>query len=416
MSPQDQIAAQAAEHDRPNTQNGTEARIALAAQRVRAHAERAELESAAALRLSGRTTVPLSEAVEELDEMVRASWTWPRSLGSGGDARNEINKSIWDIREALVNNPRWVRAVNIAFAAESEPSSHYKRVVGTMELELAPARDALANRTIRLAHAEADLEQWQARPEWLRTIQGWFADTEERLRQKVDAAHADVATAQDELDEVYARAEALANQAIAAEKSAHREERLGAWCDLELIETPLRAAFLEREMLTTEFVNHDVQPLSAAPHNQPLMMRGVTDAPALTFIVLESPTTTYLADWGALSEQSKNDVQLSIPGDTFHHGRSEDGASTLRLGELAPLRPGLRDFEGEVGATQHQNGQLVAFHFTDRSGCARWMKPYANDLLTELRGDTDAIRTGNHIWIENGRVRLARTPTLGVQR
>jgi hypothetical protein len=416
MSPEVPIAAETADHQRPTTENQTAARLALGAQRVRAHAERAERECEAALGLRGRADLPLTLAVEELDALVRPSWTSALSAASHDATRDQLDASLWAIRDALITNPLWVQAANTELGDELGPSNHLRRAVGAMEPELAPAREALARGAGKLLDAEAALHEWESRPEWLRTVQGWFVDTEQRLHQQVDAARAEVASAQTAVDEKYARAEAQANEAKAAEAAADRTKRDRAFRHRKAIETPLREALLARAILNENFRTHDAQPLREAPPDLSLTMVGLSSAPGFTVVVLESPTATYIADWTSLSEQAKADVQRSISGDQFQHKLGEDGTPTLRLAQCAPLRPHLHDFDGVVGATQHHNGQLVEFHLTDRHGTGRWVQPTGGDLLTELRGDTDAIISGNQIWVEKSKVQLlARAPSLGVE-
>jgi len=109
MSPATPIAAETADHQPSSTEQAA-ARLALGAQRVRAHAERAERECAAALGLRSRADLPLTSVVEELDALVRPSWTsalsaasQTRRLAGDRDASSDRRLTVGDSQSVVLD-------------------------------------------------------------------------------------------------------------------------------------------------------------------------------------------------------------------------------------------------------------------------------------------------------------------------
>lgn len=383
-------------------------RLELAVRRVRELAARAEAERVAAERLGTATTKPTRRPprIAEIDRL--CTMVVPTPAGAHHDALKEASESLHRLRNSLVANPLWIAATLHESAPEPAAGVHLRAAHERMEPELKAARDHVADCAGKVLDAEAALREWESRPSWARAAEDWLLQTGQRTEHTLTTARTEVAAAQAALDEKHAQAEAEAARQKATQERADRERRERATFHREVLEIPLREALLERAMLVELLHGRSVAPLREAPPGTPLTLRTPRSEHGFHIAVLESPDTTYLADWAGLQSAHGRVLDRAIEGDVFRYARDEGGHRTLVTLELAALTPRMPVLEGVVGATHRRESALLEFQLIDGSGTARWVKPSGGmDLMAELRGDVaTALVSGNHVRLQQGEVHL----------
>lgn len=325
-----------------------------------------------------------------------------------------LDTAIRDIREQLVNNPLWIAATHV------ERTTKFTKVDDLLrqDPELASAKSGFAKAESTLVSAKKALERWQAKPGWLRAVQNFILGSGEKVQSDFDQAAQQLVNEHQALTRLEAERR-YHHESIAAERNAAaHEQQADARTLREQLESPLRAALLERSMAQDILTRGlDIKPLREAPANEVLEFTGIRDDRSFPVHEFRSPTTIYRADAATLAET--NDLRGLVPGDKFHFGLTPDGTRALQLLERGPNLSLAQDvLEGRLGATHREGDKLLKFELTDASGNTRWVVPtMGDDLMKELRGDLNSsLVAGNLLRIQNREVHvLERGHSHGVE-
>lgn len=309
-------------------------------------------------------------------------------------------------RQSVVANPLWIAATHVEQSPQFLNAGELLMKDPTLQ-HVSAEYDKAERALVKTRRAK---ERHEAKPRWIRAIADFILGTGDKVRTDFDqAAHAllDAKSALErtEREQRYHHESAAAehNAELQGKQTEARERR-------EELERPLRAAILERaiaQQIVTEACA--VRLLKDAPADERLEVGPKREIRGFLFQEFRGEGgTLYLAD--AIDQRATGGQLDIVPGDTVRLARTAEGLPVLELEQRGPNLSLQRDehLEGTVGAFQWKGPHLAKLELVDSAGQARWVVPSEGpDLLAELGpGSAEALRAGNHVRLERGRVHV----------
>jgi hypothetical protein len=309
-------------------------------------------------------------------------------------------------RQSVVANPLWIAATHV----EQSPQFLNASELLMKDPTLLNARAEYDNAERTFVKARRSKERFERWPRWAQAITNFILGSGDKVRSDFDQAangllDAKTTVEQTEREQRFHHESAAAehNTQLQARQESARERR-------EELEQPLRAAILERAMaqlIVTEAC--PVNLLHDAPVNERLEVGPKREIRGFLFQEFRAEGgTLYFGD--ALDQRATGGQLDLVPGDTVRLARTPEGAPVLELEERGTNLSLRRDehIEGTVGAFNWKGSHLAKLELIDSAGQSHWVVPTEGpDLLAELGpGAAQALRAGNHVQLERGRVQV----------
>jgi hypothetical protein len=309
-------------------------------------------------------------------------------------------------RQNVVANPLWIAATHV------EQSSQFlnagELLMKDPTLQRAHADYEKAERSV--VKTRRAKERYESKSRWVRALADFILGSGEKVRTDFDqAAHA-LLEAKGALEQVE-REQRYFHEGAAEEHNAQLQAKQSEARDRrEALEQPLRAAILERalaQVLVTEAC--PVRVLKDAPPDERLEVGLKREIRGFVFQEFRGESgTLFFAD--AIDQRATGGLLDLVPGDSVRLARTDEGLPVLELEQRGPNRGvhGQERLEGTVGAFHWKGSHLVKLEIVDNAGESRWVVPTQGpDLIAELGpGAQQALRAGNHVSLERGRVRV----------